>query len=237
MNQNLTQTEFEPTGTFCYAFARDVVIPTIKMQSDVTAGAPFRLVDKTALVIDEHLSNEQQSILIKRPKSDGEESVRRLIKFYTERVAKEGKALVWLGSGMYRVHTAADVSEDELDAIDDAAVEDAETDGDAVASEFDGQVYAFSFPMLVKDGSPFPIKVGMTTGDVGKRVETQCKGSATFENPVILGKWEVKRVGAFESAIHNILKVRGKWRENAPGTEWFDTTLEEISQIVALVKG
>jgi hypothetical protein len=88
----------------------------------------FRLVDKTTLVIDEHLSNEQQSTLIKRPKSEGAESVRRLIKFYTERVAKEGGALVWLGSGMYRTHTAPEVSEDELDTIDDAAIEDAETD-------------------------------------------------------------------------------------------------------------
>ncbi|MEI7843804.1 MAG: GIY-YIG nuclease family protein, partial [Gallionellaceae bacterium] len=60
-------------------------------------------------------------------------------------------------------------------------------------------------------------------------------GSATFENPVILSQWRVKRVGAVESAIHATLKSRGKWRENVPGTEWFDTTLSEIETIVKFI--
>lgn len=111
---------------------------------------------------------------------------------------------------------------------------DAEDEDDT--SEFDGWIYAFSFPALVSNGSTrFPIKIGKTINDVEGRVAYQCKGSASFDNPVILGRWKVKRVGAVESAIHNVLKSRGKWRENVPGTEWFDTTIAEIESVVKFI--
>ncbi len=84
---------------------------------------------------------------------------------------------------------------------------------------------------------PFPIKIGMTTGAVEDRVAVQCKGPATFDNPVILGSWQVNRVGAAEKAAHNVLKARGKWRENVPGTEWFNTTVAEIQSIIDFVAG
>lgn len=138
-----------------------------------------------------------------------------------------------MGGGFFRLPTGEYLNEDELQ---DAELEEAVAEGDtAEADTFDGTVYAFSFPALVKTGAPFPIKVGKATGDVDKRVEVQRKGSATFENPVILGRWQVKRVGAVESAIHKVLQSRGKWRENAPGTEWFDTTIEEIQSIVTFI--
>lgn len=36
-------------------------------------------------------------------------------------------------------------------------------------------------------------------------------------------------------AAHNVLKVRGKWRENIPGVEWFNTTVAEVEAIIAFV--
>jgi hypothetical protein len=108
-------------------------------------------------------------------------------------------------------------------------------DGDVEAVEFDGWVYAFSFPALVREDAPFPIKIGMTTGAVEERVAFQCRGSATFDNPVILGRWQVNRVGATEKAAHNVLKARGRWRENIPGIEWFNTTVSEVESIIAFV--
>jgi len=71
---------FEPTGAFCYAFARDVAMPAIKARPDVASGAPFGLVEIAALVISEHVSAEQQTVMVTRPKSEGEESVRSLLK-------------------------------------------------------------------------------------------------------------------------------------------------------------
>ncbi len=32
-----------------------------------------------------------------------------------------------------------------------------------------------------------------------------------------------------------MLKARGKWRENIPGAEWFNTTLAEVESIIAFV--
>ena len=37
------------------------------------------------------------------------------------------------------------------------------------------------------------------------------------------------------SAVHNILKARGTWRENVPGTEWFDTTVADVERIIAFI--
>lgn len=119
-------------------------------------------------------------------------------------------------------------SEDVLNA----AIDDEE---DSESSDFDGHVYAFSFPSIVKAGEAFPIKIGKTVGDVTARVQDQCKGSASFENPVILGSWPVQRLGPTELAIHNVLKARGKWREDVPGREWFNTTMDEVSDIIKFV--
>lgn len=53
---------------------------------------------------------------------------------------------------------------------------------------------------------------------------------------VILGRWQVKRVSSVETAIHATLKSKGKWRENVPGTEWFDTTISEVESIVRFIQ-
>lgn len=234
--------EFEVTSKFCYAFARDYVIPAIKARADLANGAPFRLVDAVKPIINEYVSEEQQTSMFPLEKYSAGRTVRQVIKFYAERIAKDGGALTWLGNGMYRLPTVDDVSDDEIDAIDDAAVEDSAADGDddesaVVAAEFEGHIYAFSFPSLVRTDAPFAIKVGMTVGDVEQRVAAQCKGSGFFEKPVVLGAWPVKRVGSFETAVHSILKVRGKWREHAPGVEWFDTTVADVENIVEMVRG
>ena len=47
--------------------------------------------------------------------------------------------------------------------------------------------------------------------------------------------WEVQRVAAVEDAIHSTLEARGSKR-HAPGTEWFDTTVEEVESIVKFVQ-
>lgn len=133
---------------------------------------------------------------------------------------------------MFRLPTEEDVNEEDIEA---AAVDAGVADGVDEGADFDGWIYAFSFPAIQQPDRPFPIKVGKTAGDVESRVNSQCKQSATFENPIILGRWQVKRVGPTELAVHNVLKARAKWRENVPGTEWFDTTISEIEEIVEFV--
>jgi hypothetical protein len=89
--------------------------------------------------------------------------------------------------------------------------------------------------VLVKENVPFPIKIGKTTGSVHDRIAVQCRSSVAFEQPIILGEWKVKRVHAAELAVHYVLKARGKFRDEAPGTEWFDTMLSEIQEVIAFV--
>lgn len=223
--------EFEPTKSFCYRFARYELLDEIAKEPEALAGAPFKMLDVSKRVIERHLTPVQLAVEIPAAEANRVDTIYGTLKFFVALHAKRlsNSPFVWLGNGgMYRLKSDADIQQEmeetELDAEDDEEI-----------IEFDGWIYAFSFPVLVKDGTTFPIKIGKTINDVEERVAYQCKGSATFENPIILGQWQVKRVGAVESAIHATLKSRGQWRENVPGTEWFDTTLGDIEEIVKFI--
>jgi hypothetical protein len=225
-------TNFEPTGSWCYRFARYLAIPEILAIPEVANGQPVRLVELSRRVLDAHLTKEQQSERYARAKTNGDLTVAASVKFYIPFIAEQTGQLVNLGGGMFRIPTDEDVNEEDLEV---AAVDAGVADGVDEASDLDGWMYAFSFPAIQQPDRPFPIKVGKTAGDVEFRVNSQCKQSATFENPIILGRWRVKRVGPMELAVHNVLKARGKWRESVPGTEWFDTTISEIEEIIDFV--
>ncbi len=223
--------EFEPTKSFCYRFARYELLDEIAKEPEAISGVPFKMLDVSKRVIERHLTLGELAIQIPAAEADRIDTIYGALKHFVALNAKRlpNSPFIWLGNGgMYRLKSDADIQQEmeetELDAEED---ED--------ATEFDGWIYAFSFPVLLKNGSTFPIKIGKTINDVEGRVAHQCKGSAIFENPVILGQWSVKRVGAVESAIHATLKSRGKWRENVPGTEWFDTTLAEIENIITFI--
>lgn len=221
--------EFEPSRSFAYRFSRYVILPELQQMPETQSGEPFLLRELAWPLIDKHLTPEQQTIRVKKARSDVEESMGQIIRFYIPFLVKELGIFIKLGKGLFRAQTEADVSDEDLA---DAAI-DAD---DEAADDFEGYIYAFSFPSIVKD-SVFPIKVGKTTGDVESRVADQCKASASFEQPIVLGSWPVKRVGPTESAIHNILKARGKHREDAPGREWFNTTVAEVMEIIDFVVG
>jgi hypothetical protein len=222
--------EFEPTRSFAYRFSRYVVLPELQKMREVQSGDPFRLRDLAWPLIDSRLTRDQQSIRLKKARSDREETMGQIIRFFVPFHAKRLGEFINLGDGYFRNQTEADVSDADLE---DAAIET----GDEVAEDFEGHIYAFSFPTIIKDGVVYPIKVGKTAGDVDSRIAEQCKGSATFEQPRLLGKWPVKRVGPTELAIHNVLKARGKHREDAPGREWFNTTVAEVEAIIEFVRG
>lgn len=221
---------FEATRSYCYQFGRYTVLAEIQQMPEVTCGDEFRLTDLTQRVMDKYLTPEQQQIRVKKAQSDRLEPIHSIVKFFVSFIAKEQEIFVKLGDGIYRSKTAEDISDVELE-------ESALADGDDDAAEFEGWIYAFSFPALVRANESFPIKIGKTIGNVEDRVAQQCKGSASFDNPVILGRWQVHRVGPTELAAHNILKARGKWRENVPGIEWFNTTIAEVQSILDFVGG
>lgn len=221
---------FEPTRSFAYRFVRYTVLPEVSAQvAALSSDESFLLREVARPVVDRLLTKEQQAVRVPRSQSVGDDSLGAIVRFYVYFLARELDLFVPMGKGYFRVRTDADVSDSELV---DAALEG----GDEEAAELDGWIYAFSFPSIVKSLGVFPIKIGRTVGDVEARVADQVKGSAAFEQPVILLRRQVRRVGPTELAIHNVLKARNKWRETAPGREWFNTTVSEIESIVEFVQ-
>ena len=219
---------FEPTRSFGYRFVRYTVMPEVEKVVATLNGDSFLLREIAWPILDKFLTPQQQALQVPKANSEGSDSMSSIVRFYVNFLARHLDLYESLGKGYFRAHTEADISEDQLV---DAAIDE----GGEETDEYEGWIYAFSFPSIVKSGAVSPMKVGKTVGDVAARVAEQAKGSASFEQPVVLGSWKVKRVGPTELAIHNILKARGKWRENAPGREWFDTTVIEIKSIIDFV--
>ena len=196
-------------------------MPEVQAMTEVTSGAPFRLTELSKKIIDKYLTPEQQQLKLKKEQSEKVDAVHSIIKFVVQLLVKNQHLFQRLGDGVYKANLEEEFTQEELDEV-------ALDEGDEEVSEYEGWIYAFSFPALVSDTQPFPIKVGKTLVNVEERVTQQCKGSATFDNPVILGRWQVNRVGPTELAIHNVLKARGKWRESVPGASHI-CHLHEIS--------
>ncbi len=225
--------EFEPNASFCYRLARYHLLNEIASEPEAMTGEPFKLHQVANRVIGRYLSDEQQTMTYPARDTDGKlQQVGSALKFFVSLRAKRGaeSPFVWLGkSGMYRLKSDTEVIE-EANEDTDENVEDQPT------VEFNGWIYAFTFPTIKRFDQPFPIKVGLTTAaDVETRVYGQCKGSGFFERPEILGRRQVQRVAQIEDAIHAVLKARGRWKEDAPGDEWFITTLEEVRAVLEFI--
>jgi T5orf172 domain len=216
---------FEPTRSYVYRAARYELLPKIVDMAREFGDEPFLLRDITKRVLAETYTPDQLELRIKKAKSDATEKMRTIFGFYIPFLAENLRVLENLGSGMFKNFSL----EEEMAEADAVATD--------VESNDPGLIYAYSFPSIRREEGKFPIKVGLTTtGDADARVTQQCKQACCFEYPVILGTWEVQRVAAVEDAIHSTLEARGVKRQ-APGSEWFDTTLEEIQSIVKFVRG
>ena len=215
---------FEPTRSYVYNAARYELLPQIEEIARNYGDEPFLLRDIFKPLLAKTYTPEQLEIRIKKAESDKMQSMSNIFGFYIPFLAKKHLAFENLGGGKFK-----NISIDEELAEAEAVATDIE-------SNEPGLIYAYSFPSIKKNDGRFPIKVGLTTiGDASARVMQQCKGAWCFEYPVLLKTWEVQRVAAVEDAIHSTLEARGSKRD-APGTEWFDTTLEEIEAIVKFVQ-
>jgi len=225
--------EFEPKAAFCYKFARYHLLPELAQEPEALSGEPFKLSPVINRVLSRYLTEDQLGLSYPARDTEGKmHQVGAAIKFFASLRAKRGSEspFVWLGqSGMYRLKSDSELTQEAAEDEDDAVEEQADM-------EFNGWIYAFTFPAIKRTNQPFPIKIGLTTAtDVETRVFGQCKGSGFFEKPEILGRWRVKRVAQVEDAIHAVLKARGRWKEDAPGEEWFITSTDEIQSIVNFI--
>lgn len=110
--------------------------------------------------------------------------------------------------------------------------EEVEAENEAAAQA--AAVYWYTFPAYRKERGDFPIKIGRGINPQN-RITQQV--TAMPEVPVVLGTYEHPEVIHLERALHCILTVRGKRKSDAPGLEWFNTTHEEIGQLIQQVVG
>lgn len=215
---------FEPTRSYVYNAARYELLPRIADLARAFGTQPFLLREISKKLLAETYTQEQLDIRIKKAESDATEKMSAIFGFYIPFLAGNLKVLENLGNGQFR----------------NIPVEEEMAEADAVATDVDsndsGIIYAYTFPSVIRTDGKFPIKVGLTmTGDAEARVMQQCKQTCCFEFPKILKTWDVLRVAAVEDAIHATLEARGAKRQS-PGSEWFDSTLDEVEDIVKFVQ-
>lgn len=105
-----------------------------------------------------------------------------------------------------------------------------------------GRVYVYYFPTykelaIRKREARWPVKVGMTcTGNSSIRVLNQ-QGTAMPETPVVGYECLTNTPRKLEQGLHAILHCRGQQLVDAPGTEWFLSSPDEIKEIVDWVFG
>lgn len=219
--------EYTATSRFGYRFSRYLVLPRITESDEFNSGQPFQLSPMIEAITNEYLSPaEQQATYFK--KNGDPESVFDAIRWYVRYVGKDIDSIEFVERGWYRMPTGEQPVDNNEDEIDEEIADEA-------GPTTDGWIYAFTFPELVKDEA-FPIKIGMTIRDVDERVADQCKGSAFFSKPKILQSWNVQKVSLTERTVQGLLKLSGQWKADAPGSEWFVTTLTEIERIIEIVQ-
>lgn len=120
-------------------------------------------------------------------------------------------------------------------AASDVEIEEEEEEEEiAEASGASPAIYWYTFPAYKRTDAAFPIKVGR-----GANPEVRIMQQVTSmpEQPEILGKFEHHDVVNLERALHAVLALRGRRKSDAPGTEWFVTSHDEITQLIRTVLG
>ncbi|NCQ79457.1 MAG: GIY-YIG nuclease family protein [Microcystis aeruginosa W13-15] len=87
---------------------------------------------------------------------------------------------------------------------------------------------------LMKGESNWPCKIGRTDRDPLIRILSQ-SSTALPEKPTIEFIIKTEDSALLETMIHSILKVRNRYIQDSPGTEWFNTNPTEVLEIIHFV--
>jgi len=104
-----------------------------------------------------------------------------------------------------------------------------------------GCVYLYYFDLYKSEASrkgepSWPCKIGLSENEASSRISQQI-GTALPEIPVLALEVKTNNPSWLESAIHSVLKCRGKWHQKSPGSEWFMTSPEEVLEIYSFIAG
>ncbi len=222
--------EFEPTRSYVYRAARYELLPRVVAMAREFGDSPFLLLDLSRKALDETYTSEQLDSQIKKAESDKLEKMRSIFVYYISFLAKQLHIFESLGGGMFKNVSSAE----EVEEVEEAEAE-GEAEFDEEGDDGEGFIYAYSFPLIERANDKFPIKIGVTRGDdADVRVKQQCRQTCCFEYPRVLQTWKVIRASIVERAIHSVLRARGR-KQDAPGAEWFNTTVTEIDQVIKFI--
>lgn len=212
-------------GSAAYRLASQVVIPRLKVEVFPSKGAePFSLRDEIYSLLKDEVQKGTLTQVdlesISRVDSKGVKStlISQTRYFVLHILKSAGLVMSSDTRGLFILTEAA-----ELEAEDEEDV-DGEMNG--------GSIYAYTFPSL--NGSM--IKIGKASGNVEDRINQQL-GTANPEAPQILKIWSSLDADVFETAIHGVLKARGKWVSAPRAREWFRSSVTEVDAIIQFVKG
>ncbi len=107
-----------------------------------------------------------------------------------------------------------------------------ESVADVVLGQGPASVYLYYLPAYrthaEKSGeSRWPCKIGRTDQDPIQRVLSQA-ATALPEKPVVAVVFRTKYSAALEKAFHSVFTLRGLAMQDAPGSEWFLTSPDEV---------
>jgi hypothetical protein len=156
---------------------------------------------------------------------------------------RDSKAVTSVSTGYWQIGTPGDAATTAPTVLDEqtpaAPAPEVPVKADAIIGEGSSSVYVYYLPTyreqaIQKGEKTWACKVGFTDGDPLTRVLTQAS-TALPENPRIAIILYTERARDWETAIHAILRIRGSHLTTVPGTEWFDTSPDEIMDIIRQV--
>ncbi|MGN0988232.1 MAG: GIY-YIG nuclease family protein [Otoolea sp.] len=133
----------------------------------------------------------------------------------------------------YKIHEVEVIEEDVNDTVDYAA--------DKTIGSGNYSVYVYYYDTYKKHAencgqSVWECKIGRTDKDPLQRIFGHA-GTCYPELPHIALVMKCSNSFQLESALHNILKLRKRWLEDAPGTEWFLTSPTEVESLYQMIVG
>ena len=129
------------------------------------------------------------------------------------------------------------VEENGASSLDDETEELDLTDHTVVEGTGSGSVYVYYFPSYrllaeFRREERWPVKVGMTSlGGAKIRISDQ-QGTAMPEQPVVAYVRQSDTPLKLERLVHAVLFYRGRQLDDAPGSEWFTSSPEEVMSII-----
>ncbi len=184
-----------------------------------------------------------QDGLLQYHKENGGLAPRQKIRAVTNKALgklKEKKTATRIAYGQWRLAEHLKIEEKIIVVVNTPVVtKKLSPDPDLIVGEGKSGVYVYYFPKdrenaELKGEKIWACKIGHTEGEANERILSQ---QGTSNNEIYLFPLLIRTDSPreLETALHGILKSRGRWIKDAPGKEWFRTSPQEIKEIFEFI--